>query len=200
MSKISLTKKASVFVLALLMAVGMPAGAVATDCDAPPSALIAALDKILQSRFRDTSAGLFGIRRLGPGHMGELRPETEAEVKVLSDIKNSGWEAVVFLVGRQALESGDVSKVHHPFGVTGSARRQDLPQTSRLEGPARQALKAFGRDNAFDFREGQWFIAARPVRASKPECLDCHSRPGEKTAPRLGDPLGARMYAFTPRP
>jgi hypothetical protein len=87
---------------------------------------------------------------------------------------------------------------------------KDLPDAVDLRTQSVQALNESGVSESQGFEIGDWSFVARPVRASAPACLTCHNSRGMNgdahssaaetpDAFRLGDPLGAVLYAYQKR-
>jgi hypothetical protein len=127
-----------------------------------------------------------------------------------------------YLVGRSVLEAkpDDVTRalwekqtlnfyarkpINNPILLTRDARIADLPKPLELWDRARQAMTAFSKTDQYDFSFGRWQMAVRPLRASQEACLKCHDQKAAmvegqyKSVSRnlkLGDPLGAVIYAY----
>jgi dipeptidyl aminopeptidase/acylaminoacyl peptidase len=167
---------------------------------APPDKTpIAALNRCIQARFV-TMDKFFGRSRIaGPEHMRQFQPESEEEKAVVEKLEREGWKVALYLVGRGVLSSeSEPSSMNIPVFITGEDQKAGLPTPSELLEPAREAFRATHWRSGYDFKIGQWFVAARPVRASQQRCLSCHHRwSNPKRWLRLGDALGVVMYVYT---
>ena len=206
----------------LLASAAVVLSAAARQPPAPPATradgqhrLIDDLDALIQRRFEDVDER-FGITRLGePGDFHRtlrlFRPETDAERTTLDALERGGVRVVLFLAGRSLLASGPMAPavaaraerraLGGPVLVSG-AREQEiarlgLPDRPVLSEHGRRAFDAFARSGAYAFGHGAWRFEARPVRAGRQECLDCHRGIVTGTAasaPALGDALGVVFY------
>jgi hypothetical protein len=107
----------------------------------------------------------------------------------------------IYLAGREVLRSrpDPIDALVASLAIRGPAlvtpdqlRVSDLPLPSQLWDESRLALQSFGRAKSYGFALREWTFVARPVRASDASCLNCH----RADALRLGDPIGAVLYAF----
>jgi hypothetical protein len=187
-------------------------------------ALIKAFDDCIQERFRDLSRGVFGAARLESpeprGHwvtkLPKFRSENARESAAVRALDEAGLRMVLFLGSRRILEEPGyvilASRVPtmktrpvmiRPLvAVTSSAQSlkpADVPQAEALMPEARRALPAFTELHSTEAAVGRWQVVTMPVRASSEACLGCHrlSAPGGAVNQlRVGDPLGAILYAF----
>lgn len=207
---------------ALLVSAAVALAAAAGQPPAPPAPgagdqrrLIDDLDALIQHRFQDADER-FGITRLGePGDFHQtlrlFRPETDAERAILDALERGGVRVVLFLAGRSLLASGPMAPavaarverraLGGPVLVSGARAeeiaRLGLPDRPVLSEQGRRAFDAFTRGGAYAFGHGAWQFEARPVRAGRQECLDCHRGIVSGTpasAPALGDALGVVFY------
>lgn len=199
---------------ALAAAAGQPPALPAADVD-NQRRLIDDLDALIQRRFEDVDER-FGITRLGePGDFHQtlrlFRPENDAERTTLDALERGGIRVVLFLAGRSLLASGPMTPavaarvgrraLGGPVLVSGARAeeiaRLGLPDRPVLREHGRRAFDAFAGAGAYAFGHGAWRFEARPVRAGRQECLDCHrgivsGTPG--SPPALGDALGVVFY------
>jgi hypothetical protein len=183
---------------------------------------VAELHHSIEQRF--SAMDRFGIRRviLSPYHLQHFKPENETEKAVIADLEKNNWTVSFYLVGRSVLEAkpDDVTRalwekqtlnfyarkpINNPILLTRDARIADLPKPLELWDRARQAMTAFSKTDQYDFSFGRWQMAVRPLRASQEACLKCHDQKAAmvegqyKSVSRnlkLGDPLGAVIYAY----
>jgi hypothetical protein len=100
-----------------------------------------------------------------------------------------------------------------------SSDMKGLPTAAAMWDETRRAMQSFATGaERYGFKSGEWEVEARPVRASEESCLKCHTarehfavvvvnEKGEKSVeperkedpPKLGDPLGVLVYAYTKR-
>lgn len=181
--------------------------------------LIDGLDALLQRRFEDVDQR-FGMTRLTePGDFHQtlrlFRPENAQEIAAVRALDRAGLQVVLYLAGRALLSGADAPAapawpmlrramagpllLNRPSGL--DVRELDLPEPRALVGHGRQAFRQFDRAATHAFALGAWHFDARPVRASRGECLECHrgataaaGRPA-RPAPRVGDALGVVLYA-----
>ena len=182
----------------------------ARDPDQAVRRLIHALDERIQERFRKTDER-FGITRVVrlDDSPHTFRPEHVGETAAVENLKRAGLDVVLYVAGRRVLsEQPDASwpqaaqwrLVKGPVMV--AARPQDVAQAPapiEMWDVSRRAMQAFAVTDAYDARHDAWTIIARPVRASDLTCLTCHPRKNEPGALRIGDPLGAVLYAYRRR-
>jgi hypothetical protein len=89
---------------------------------------------------------------------------------------------------------------------------RNVPGAAQLKARAVESLGAMWQQDSHAFEVGDWKFIARPIRATAQSCLNCHNwRPQAEGANptsneealeqfRLGDPLGAVLYAVRPLP
>lgn len=168
---------------------------------APDARLVNALDKVIQSRFQEIDGRSFGISRIGPQHVRKFEATTGAERTAVADLESAGWEVRLYVPSRAQLSASrkDNSKFQWSVGrdviiVGYESSKAHLPRTAVLWENASKALALFETKSEHAFKADQYHIIARPVRASKQACLDCHNR-GGKTL-KVDDTLGVALYAF----
>ena len=185
---------------------------------------MAELDQHIQKRFGTMER--FGVRRIvtTPYHLQYFKPENEAEKKTLAQLEQDQWTVAFYLAGRQVLEekpdemmwqlwekqSGNFylrKPINNPVLLTRDAKLEHLPTTRELWDETRRAMKMFSRKDQYEFRVGDWKIAARPIRASQEACLKCHVKQqlmADGTVKpldpqlKIGAPLGVALYAYRP--
>ena len=156
--------------------------------------------------------------------LNRFSPETPEDKRLTSSLTESGWEAAFYVAGRKALRwvvavedlktrvgkeapkpdearslewysNHSVSKpirLNKPAPGTGP-----LPAQDALLPRVREAFKEFAdKKVSFEFQEAGWHVVARPIPASKQECLNCHKQDEKGKALKVGDPLGVAFYAF----
>jgi hypothetical protein len=162
-----------------------------------------------------------------PQHFGlrNLKPSTDAEKGVVADLKTGNWDAVLMVAGRSARDAARLTKgrpaadlavqqavaekmpvgsrwtgrvISKPVVLTGDVTGAALPDQGQLVPKVAEAFNAFRKQGSYEFRSGEWFVVARPIRAEKKECLSCHRADQDGTKINLGDPVGVALYAFAP--
>jgi len=181
--------------------------------------LIDELDRLVQARFLDTDQR-FGMSRIAePGDFHQtlrrFRPENREEVTAVRELDRAGVVVALYLAGRSLLSVSDDRMADtaswHRRAIAGpvligdesgaSARGADLPQAHHVAAQARHAFAAFARTNTHLFEQAAWRFVARPVPASRSECLECHRGISTGSAPRTalleGDTLGVVLYGYS---
>ena len=166
---------------------------------------IAALNRVIQERFRDVD-GLFGARRIVV--LGDtphrFRPESVPEFSAVQGLVDARLRVALYIAGRRVLErEPDLSTnvpyelnrrvIVGPVAVTPPGSQPALPAAVDLIDDSRRAFQHLARQEQFDFESAGWRFTARAVRASSNECLTCHR------GRQLGEPLGVVLYAFQRR-
>ena len=181
-----------------------------SDPDQAARRLLQALDDRIQQRFRETD-GRFGITRIVrlDDSPHTFRPEHVGETTAVEDLQRAGIDVVLYVTGRRVLrEQPDGSwpqaarwrLVKGPVIV--AARPKDVlqpPAPIEMWEVSRKAMQAFAVTESYDARHDGWTVVARPVRASDLTCLTCHPRKDEPEGLRMGDALGAVLYAYRRR-
>ncbi|WP_143206217.1 DUF3365 domain-containing protein [Singulisphaera sp. GP187] len=164
------------------------------------------------------------MSRLPIAHLAAryFKPETALEQTVVADFEKNDWEVSLYLVGREAL-TWDLSKAEENFDEWMDPRAINGPvlitaATVPKDHPSGRELREFGRDalikaasgDSFMTTSGRWKIEARPVRADRQSCLNCHTSERatadptiwEKQGPplRVGDVLGVVLYLYARNP
>lgn len=104
--------------------------------------------------------------------------------------------------------------IHKPVRITTNAQTLDWPKPQELREQAQQAFTAFEQTDRYDFSLGRFSLSARPIRAEA-SCLKCHNNQKlpvmdngairlsdlanyaySPTPPKVGDALGAAIYAY----
>lgn len=205
-----------------LSASDKPQSLVGTGGTPEPSPVDSLNDAILK-RFQDVDENQFGMSRMPwttPGHVKEFAPETPQEKAAVADLRRQGWTVAVYLGGRRLSrtplsrsewESGNRygmrRTLSEPLPITSAHEAENWPKPWELQEIGRKALTASMSKNHFDTSFGRWSVDARPVRATRQLCLDCHgseigsafpnppkSEPGELA---IGDALGVLIYVYT---
>ncbi len=157
---------------------------------APVPLLSSDLDRVVQSRFgsvtkQDEEEGRLGVSRiLEPTYRRKIFAVRSAEEReALGRLREGGWAVTMWVqppVDQDAL-----------IGPIQTA--QEAPERGPARGDLLEAARRAQRSRApVQALSGGFQVEARPVPASSAECLRCHTRN------RLGDPLGAVLYVFTP--
>lgn len=190
-------------------------------------ALIDPLDRCVQQRFSQVEKG-FGMARVRPPtlHINHFVPNTPAESTAVAELEAAGWQVGFYLAGRRVLgPTPDLTKfvpqlryqthpiINGPLAITRPRQWQkELVETFGFPAPAQvweqaqQAMRAFDRQDQYEFKVGQWQVAARPIRAAA-SCLACHNdnhpvvsnplRPMPEPMPiKVGEALGIALYAY----
>jgi hypothetical protein len=174
---------------AIILAALLGAG-VGSPVPAPPP-LSVDFDRVIQDRFghvtkEDIRQGRLGTKRIiEPTHRMLFRPRTEEERRPLERLHEHGWDVSVFV---QTLNDpgtliGPIRTQQDAAGEVGG--REKLSEVGRRAIAAREPVQAF---------LGESRVEARPIPVTGPSCLGCHDPSG-----KVGDPLGAAVYVFTPR-
>lgn len=176
------------------------------------------LDALIQPRFQK-DGGVFGMRRVvrSPGHeeVGALTDLSAWDKKQLAHIVALKHDYRVGML-RIKHPPGRYRKGQGAFGgladtiVSERGTRNEGYSGPRLftmigpefEDPAspgirKAALAAFPqavRQGTATETVGNWKVTLRPVRATKPSCINCHR------GSRAGDALGVLVYAVDQRP
>jgi hypothetical protein len=192
----------------------------------PDPSLVHTLDRTFQSRFETIDGKMFGVERAAhtPAHAKTRRflPKTASDKRLTGQLKEAGWDLVFFVAGRDALYSAEkfnkdpkwAEKTQEPVAAGGGFDPWDGisepvhltgveekawelgPQLGMRLPPAFTAFAA--KKRSYDFTLKEWTVIARPIPASKGECLCCHlGRDGKKRL-KLGDTLGVAFYVFRP--
>jgi hypothetical protein len=156
----------------------------------PTGLLSTELDRVVQARFgsvtkQEEEEGRLGVSRmLMPTHRQKVfAVRSSEERKVLDRLTENGWRVTLWV---QPPMDGDA--LIGPIQMAQEAVESDIVRPEIL----RAALQALRSRGAILALSGTSREEARPVPASSAECLRCHTRS------RLGDPLGAMVYVFTP--
>jgi hypothetical protein len=184
---------------------------------------VGSLDRCLQVRFRNLDG--MGLSRLPITHANVQRfePETANEIAAVSELKKDGFDSAFYLGGRDLLEQrmtdADLEKpkrfgfdggISEPVVVTDKTALLDLPKQRELREHGRKALLASIASDPYRSSIGRWSIEARPVRADRQECLNCHApenatrfpspRENSSGSLRVGDALGVLIYVYAQTP
>jgi hypothetical protein len=181
---------------------------------------IESLNKCIQDRFHDLDN--FGMARLPvvPQHVQRFQAETPQEKEAVARFQEDGWQVAFYLGGRKVMESG-MSKeewkqagedslrraISEPIFITDQKAATDLPRPWELWEHSQKALAASITTDSYTSTVGRWFLDARPVRADRKACLDCHCARGanpwdksKENALRVGDALGVVIYLYAKKP
>ena len=175
------------------------------------SRVIDALNNCIQARFRDID-DRFGVRRIVK--IGEtphrFEPESVVEMSSVRALEQARLEVILYVAGTRVMRPapalsliGDANAraiIKGPVRVTSGATSTDGPPPSALWEAGRRAMRAFETSESLEFTQSGWTFEARPVRASGPACLQCHSDDGlrRSTPAKIGDSLGVVMYGYRP--
>jgi hypothetical protein len=205
--------------VAVAFAASVPAQQVQQRQPLTTTALVAALDEQLQLRFLDVRLG-FGMSRLcGPVRHGPLgrpaqtlrrlpqpgdprwsnwacgsrdwaafEPRNPQEQWVAREVNRAKVEIWAFLVGarHRTLEGPVVLGNPNPQQMD-EVRRTLLPRVAQTPIPV-ESLSG-------------WQVQVKPVKASRNECIACHTQGGTNGAPvipdlKRGDPIGYLVYLY----
>jgi hypothetical protein len=202
------------------------AGGLAGPGSPPDPALVETLDRTFQSRFETIDGKLFGVERAAqtPAHAKTRRflPKTASDKRLTGQLRDAGWDLVFFVAGRDALYSAEkfnkdpkwVEKLEAKVVAGGgidpwdgisepvyfgkeSEWARDLDPQLGMKLPA--AFTAFAaKKRSYDFATNDRTVVARPIPASKRQCLSCHTGRDGKKRLKLGDTLGVAFYVFRP--
>ena len=170
---------------------GCPARPAADAPVRPSSALVAGLDRMIQIRFRtitkkdirDKKLGISRVATLVRGHGMVLQPDDSEEYRAVGRLQFSGWSTSLYVVGKRG-----------PRGtLTGPIKdRPDAPAIEVRDDTLKQlALRAMADRAPVQGELADPFLEARPVFASRKQCLTCHR------GMKVGEPLAAVVYAFS---
>ncbi|HYL36297.1 MAG TPA: hypothetical protein VEV17_10330 [Bryobacteraceae bacterium] len=172
-----------------------------------PLDLFRELDDCIQQRF--LSIGRFGISRILPVHgVQRFRPENAQEREVVGLLEDQGYEVALYLAGRGILDATASTSdsmlgallsrrgVQGPAFITGLHHPQELPEPAALLPDARTALASFRTAQSYDMQKDGWNVRIRPLRATSPACVACHTHGsgGANEGLKIGDALGAVLY------
>lgn len=159
----------------------------------PTADLVTEIDQIIQTRFQtirdeDIRNGRVGVSRIidfRSPHGLALRPENKEEKKAVDRLKAEGWIAGLYIgtAGRGGLMRGEIKGPVVPGGENLKAPEDKTPFRDLAKRSITEVAVVAGATD-------ELVLEARPVLASTALCLSCHR--GKK----LGDPLGAVVYAF----
>ena len=127
----------------------------------------------------------------------DFKPENPAESEIIERWSTEGWQAGLYVFGAK-VETEPVSSLLHralkgPGVLNENTPRTDLPKWSDVYPIAAEAMLRFHNGaNSHTANLNGWAIQARPVKASKEACVQCHDT--ESTIVKVGDVLGGVMY------
>lgn len=201
---------------------GRPGPARSGTVARPPVALVERLNGVLGQRFADIADGTFGLSRLvtTPSHAGfqRLKAETSEEKRVFQQVRQDGWDTLFYVAGHHAMKSvasapnaklkpagpsrrlNSHRRVSPPVLLVGAGKRDDAPTEAVLLPHVQTSFKHFRAGDRHEFRIGEWYLASRPVRATRRSCLGCHRKDERGVELKLGDTLGVAIYAFSRPP
>src|SRR3954470_24340896 len=109
----------------LVLAAGSRSGAEARD-PGPDIATVNTLDRLWQERFQTVDYKNFGVSRIAPTlpphpAMRHFKPETDVEKGAVQEMQDSGWDAALLVVGRNALRYVRQPGAAEPSGPAGAA-------------------------------------------------------------------------------
>jgi hypothetical protein len=186
-------------IFALLVVGGVVAGnATDGEKETPPALrpgadLVTDLDRAIQTRFQtvrdeDIKNGRLGVSRMidfRSPHGLTLRPENKEERSAADRLKAAGWVSALY-VGASGPLGGLRGEVTGP--ITAGENSLKGPEDKK---PFRElARRAITENAAIHSGTEDLILEARPVLLSGASCIGCHR--GRK----IGDPLGAVVYAF----
>ena len=177
---------------------------------------ISQINEVLQNRFHELNG--FGIERIKIEAEKDFVPQTDVEKAVVGKLKKEGFAVSIFLAGRVTLQPTPTRKqwngglgrtIDLPIHVGAKISRKNLPSRLALWTHARKAIRHFERkEELYEFEQGGWQFVAYPIRAEQ-DCLKCHienphrtfganfsSLETDGTKLKVGDPLGALLYAY----
>jgi hypothetical protein len=185
---------------------------------------VEALSRCIIKRFENLDDK--GLSRIPLVHSPVIhfRPETAEERSVVAKLDEDGWDVGFYLGGRRLLESG-MTEAQWKKGGDGRYRRAmsrpvvisqentptNLPEPWELWEHGRKALAASGSADPYRSTLGRWSIEARPIRADRQACLNCHrsnSNPQAQSASpddgkpplKVGDALGVAIFVYAKAP
>lgn len=159
----------------------------------PDPALVDDLDRGVQARFRNVrdedlhkkNLGTSRYAALGLRRRGTVREDLKDERRTLEGITKAGWQTAVYVVEARpdGMINGPITLSRESWGLF--ADEDGVRELAARAMATRAAVRGEGSGLALE---------ARPVPASEASCLQCHRRK------KLGEPLGALVYAFRPEP
>jgi hypothetical protein len=191
---------------------GQP-GSRPTETTANP--LIDELNHCIQARFLHKEG--IGMARIADfsNHMGRFVPETPEEHSAIRSLTDARIRVGFYLAGRSVLglqpadaaaeSPSALAGVRRPVSITERELPAELPKPSDLLAIAKTGLLMSKTHDRYAIGLGDWTVDVRPVRASKPMCLECHLvtdslKDGAASDQlRLGDALGVAIYVYAPR-
>jgi len=128
-----------------------------------------------------------------------FEPENVAEKSVVNQLVAERYDVAFYLAGRGVLTAPPLvdprrTRVQGPAFITRD-RVEQFPQPDVLLAESRAALTAFDEGRSNDIHIADWTVMARPIRASKDNCVQCHSAASGR-AVKIGDPLGVALYVY----
>ena len=148
-------------------------------------------------------------------HLGRFEPEGPAETAAVKALKDGRWRVGFYLGGRALLVPkptavewenlklvGRRVGIEVPVSITQTGPPDSLPQPLELWRVAEQALREASTKDRQITSLGSWTVDIRPIRASKPSCLECHNSFDKRDEPdhspdlRIGDALGVAIYVY----
>lgn len=158
----------------------------------PEAALVEDLDRVIQARIRniteeDIRKGRFGAGRLGSHYVMRIFLEKEEELHAVDRLRAAGWSTALYVVGlRHRPDGTSTEQVIGPI----LAGDHHLPVQADIRSIGAVGRRAIDSKSALRSTAAEIPLETRPLPASGTKCLDCHR--GKK----VGDPLGAVVYAF----
>jgi hypothetical protein len=155
-----------------------------------------------------------------------FRPLTPDEQAAEDALRKSGWQVGFYLGGRGLLKTAEMTRaeweereqrggnryqhtITGPMLLEGQGESRDFPPPWELWEHGRKALFASKWTDFYKSSQGRWTIEARPVRADRQDCVDCHgsgrafpeaTREANRSALQVGDALGVVLYVYARRP
>jgi hypothetical protein len=177
------------------------------------------LNYSLQERFRTLDG--FGMARIPavPQHVYQFDPQTPDEKAAVEDLRKTGWTVGLYLGGRGLLrpplsesewesagEHSTRKAISPPLVISGQTTPKGLPKPWELQAIGRKALEASIRSDCYSASVGRWSVDARPIRANRAACFQCHTAEGvlndqqvgagRQAELKIGDALGVAIYVY----
>lgn len=169
------------------------------------------LDAYVQPRFeilRDRNFGAFRIVYRKHAGIVQLKVDTPQEKELIANVNAVRRDYVISLLHCAPKPESNATTVTprlqmlyfnrkqiiRPFGGSSHSQSVNVAEEhelnfDKLEANAIDALPQLRKGKEYQTKDAKWTILMRPVLASKPECLNCH------TDAKTGDTLGVMVYA-----
>lgn len=193
------------FAFVFTAALGLGVVAAAAPRPTPDRGLVNTLDRVVQERFEmiESNFGFERMLRVDQPYHREFRhfvPADDAEKRAVADVGEQGWDAILIVGSRIVSPAHPRRFLSVPLVLSAEKPHAPLPDRQKaLPAKAGAAFAAFAKGKpAYEFEADAWHMVARPIRASRKECLSCHKKDADGKRLKVGDPLGVAIYGFSP--